>query len=158
MKWKQAHALWSCGAPQQTGWPLISHGLFYRCSCYVSGPGNISVVLLSMQGLRALGFHQKYLNLCSEDEQRSYRFGTAWRWVINNRIFIFGWTIPLKENATVFPYSNMFFPQFRRVDMYLSRLSPCTIIVIIFIRLENRHVLFCVTILTRVTTHVNVFK
>ncbi len=32
----------------------------------------------------------------------------------------------LKENATVFPYSNMFFPQFRRVDMYLSRLSPCT--------------------------------
>ncbi len=33
---------------------------------------------------------------------------------------------PLKENATVFPYSNMFFPQLRRVDMYLSRLSPCT--------------------------------
>ncbi len=32
----------------------------------------------------------------------------------------------LKENATVFPYSNMFFPQIRRVDMYLSRLSPCT--------------------------------
>ncbi len=32
----------------------------------------------------------------------------------------------LKENATVFPYSNMFFPQLRRVDMYLSRLSPCT--------------------------------
>ncbi len=34
--------------------------------------------------------------------------------------------VPLKENATVFPYSNMFFPQLRRVDMYLSRLSPCT--------------------------------
>ncbi len=32
----------------------------------------------------------------------------------------------LKENATVFPYSNMFFPQLRRVDMYLSRLSACT--------------------------------
>ncbi len=32
----------------------------------------------------------------------------------------------LKENATVFPYSNMFFPQLRRVDMYLSHLSPCT--------------------------------
>ncbi len=32
----------------------------------------------------------------------------------------------LKENATVFPYSNMFFPQLRRVDMHLSRLSPCT--------------------------------
>ncbi len=35
---------------------------------------------------------------------------------------------------------------------------PPHIIVIIFIRLENRQVLFCVTILTRVTTHVNVFK
>ncbi len=34
--------------------------------------------------------------------------------------------LSLKENATVFPYSNMFFPQLRRVDMYLSRLSPCT--------------------------------
>ncbi len=32
----------------------------------------------------------------------------------------------LKENATVFPYSYMFFPQLRGVDMYLSRLSPCT--------------------------------
>ncbi len=32
----------------------------------------------------------------------------------------------LKENATAFPYSNMFFPRLRRVDMYLSRLSPCT--------------------------------
>ncbi len=41
------------------------------------GLGNISVVLLSMEGQRALRFHQKYLNLCSEDEQRSYRFETT---------------------------------------------------------------------------------
>ncbi len=27
----------------------MSHGLFYRCIYYVSGPGNISVVLLSME-------------------------------------------------------------------------------------------------------------
>ncbi len=44
---------------------------------YVSGPGNISVVLLSMEGLKALGLYQKYLNLCSEDERRSYGFGTT---------------------------------------------------------------------------------
>ncbi len=37
----------------------------------------------------------KNLNLCSEDERRSYRFGTTQRWVINDSIFIFGWTIPL---------------------------------------------------------------
>ncbi len=27
----------------------MSHGQFYRCIYYVSGPGNISVVLLSME-------------------------------------------------------------------------------------------------------------
>ncbi len=43
-----------------------------------SGSGNISVALLYMEGQRALGFHQKYLNLCFEDEQRSYGFGTTW--------------------------------------------------------------------------------
>ncbi len=59
---------------------------------------NVSVALLSMQGQKALRFHQKYLNLCSEDEQRSYGFGMTWGWVINDRIFIFGWTIPLTIN------------------------------------------------------------
>ncbi len=39
--------------------------------------------------------------LCSEDERRSYRFGTTWGWVINDRIFIFGWTIPLMTLAYV---------------------------------------------------------
>uniref|UniRef100_A0A672KZS5 TATA box-binding protein-associated factor RNA polymerase I subunit B-like n=1 Tax=Sinocyclocheilus grahami TaxID=75366 RepID=A0A672KZS5_SINGR len=29
------------------------------------------------EGQRAVRFHQKYLNLCSEDERRSYRFGTT---------------------------------------------------------------------------------
>ncbi len=35
------------------------------------------VPLLSMEGQKALGFLQKYLNLCSEEERRSYRFGTT---------------------------------------------------------------------------------
>ncbi len=30
--------------------------------------GNIEVVLLSMQSQKAVGFHKKILNLCSEDE------------------------------------------------------------------------------------------
>ncbi len=55
----------------------MPHGLFYQCPYYVSGPGNISVVLLSMEGQKALRFHQKYLNLCSEDERRSYGFVTT---------------------------------------------------------------------------------
>ncbi len=48
-----------------------------------------------MEGQIALGFHQKHFNLCSEDERRSYGFGTTWGWVINARIFILGWTNPL---------------------------------------------------------------
>ncbi len=40
-------------------------------------------------------FHQKYLNLCSEDEQRSCGFGMTWGWVINDRIFIFRWIMSL---------------------------------------------------------------
>ncbi len=35
-------------------------------------------------------FIKKYLNLFSEDEQRSYGFETTWGWVINDRIFILG--------------------------------------------------------------------
>ncbi len=33
------------------------------------------VALLSMQVQKALGFSKKNINLCSEDEQRSYGFG-----------------------------------------------------------------------------------
>ncbi len=32
---------------------------------------NMSVALLSMEGQKAFEIHQKYLNLCSEDEIRS---------------------------------------------------------------------------------------
>ncbi len=30
---------------------------------------NVSALLLSMEGLRALGFHHKYHSLCSEDNE-----------------------------------------------------------------------------------------
>ncbi len=51
-------------------------------------------MFLSIKGQKALRFHQKYLHLCSKDYW-SYWFGTTWRWVINDRIFIFGCTMPL---------------------------------------------------------------
>ncbi len=50
-----------------------------------------ALALQSMQ--KALRFHPKYLK-CSEDERRSYGFGTTWGWVIND--IICGWTIPLR--------------------------------------------------------------
>ncbi len=61
----------------------MSHGLFYRCIYYVSGPGNITVALLSMEGQIALRFHQKYLNLCLTGLERHE--GEPF----NNRIFSF---------------------------------------------------------------------
>ncbi len=51
--------------------------------------------LLSTEGQRALRFHQKYLNLCSEYKRRYYEFGTTWGWVINYIFFILGWSNPL---------------------------------------------------------------
>ncbi len=40
-------------------------------------------------------FLQNIFLLCSAERRHSYRFGTTWGWV-NETIFIFGWTIPLK--------------------------------------------------------------
>ncbi len=54
--------------------------------------------LLSMEGQRALGIHQKYLDLCSENKQRSYGLGTTWGSVNNDRFFNFGLAIPLNLN------------------------------------------------------------
>ncbi len=44
------------------------------------------------------GFHPKYLKLCSEDERSFYGFGTTWGLVINDKIFILGWSIPLTQH------------------------------------------------------------
>jgi len=38
----------------------------------------------------------KYIPLCSAEVRNSYRFATTWGWVNDDRIFIFGWSIPLK--------------------------------------------------------------
>ncbi len=49
---------------------------FYN-NILANGALNMVVALLSMQGQKAFEFHQTYLNLCSEDEQRSCGFGTT---------------------------------------------------------------------------------
>ncbi len=38
----------------------------------------------------------KYLPLFTAEQRNLYRFGTTWGWVNNDRIFIFGLTIPLR--------------------------------------------------------------
>ncbi len=59
-------------------------------------------ILAVYEGQRALRFHQKYHNVCSEDERRSYVFETTQGWVINHIIFSFGWTIPLKFQEAIY--------------------------------------------------------
>ncbi len=39
--------------------------------------GTLQLHCCLWKGQRALGFHLKHLNLCSEDERRSYGFGTT---------------------------------------------------------------------------------
>ncbi len=79
--------------------------MFWRVSRkYLSGPWTSQLHCCLCR--KALGFHQKYLNLCSEYERRSYRFGTTWGWVINDRIFIFVWTILLINFHSIHKYSG----------------------------------------------------
>ncbi len=40
----------------------------------------------------------EYLLLCSE-QTHSYRFGSTWGWVNDDRIFIFGWTVSLSSSS-----------------------------------------------------------
>ncbi len=68
---------------------------------YVSEPWSCKDPCCLWEGQRALGIHKKYLNLCSEDERRSYGFGMTWRWVVNDRINFFCWTIPLSSSVFV---------------------------------------------------------
>ncbi len=39
----------------------------------------------------------EYLPLCSAEQTHSYRFGSTWGWVNDDRIFIFGCTVPLRS-------------------------------------------------------------
>ncbi len=61
-----------------------------------SANGISKIIVFSVKNVNIK--YQKYLNLCSEDEQSSYRFGTTGGGIINDRIFIFGWNIPLIVN------------------------------------------------------------
>ncbi len=77
------------GWTTDVSWTILTMSLLPFWALYVV------VTLLSMQGQKDLRFHQKYINLLFR--RWTYGFGTTWRWVINGKIFIFGWTIPLNN-------------------------------------------------------------
>ncbi len=67
--------------------------------CHMDYFNNFLFMLMDLDRVRVLAvngrlrelseFIKKYLNLCSEDERRSYGFGTTWGRVITDRILIF---------------------------------------------------------------------
>jgi len=77
---------------------LITHPHVVPCNVITTSKALNFVVITSQSiwGQKALGFHQKYLNLCSEDEQRSYGFTTTW----GTELEFFWWTVPLRNTVT----------------------------------------------------------
>ncbi len=87
--------------------------------CHMDYFNDLFAMFLSLGRVRILAVYggpessRKYLNLCSEDERRSCRFGTTWGRVIND--IIFGWTIPLS------PKTQRFITTSRNYDSKLIR-------------------------------------
>ncbi len=77
-----------CGKQSSSGAPLTSI-VFIFPTMEVNGAPKQSGYKLS----------SKYLPLCSAEQRNSYRFGTTWGWVNDDRICIFGWTIPLNDHV-----------------------------------------------------------
>ncbi len=73
-----------CGKQSSSGAPLTSIVFFFPTMEVNGAPKQPGSKLSS-----------KYLPLCSAEQRNSYRFGTTWGGVNDDRIFIFGWTIPL---------------------------------------------------------------
>ncbi len=73
-----------CGKQSSSGAPLTSIVFFFPTMEVNGAPKQPGYKLSS-----------KYLPLCSAEQRHSYRFETTWGWVNDDRIFIFGWTIPL---------------------------------------------------------------
>ncbi len=73
-----------CGKQSSSGAPLTS--IIFFPTMEVNGAQKQSGYKLS----------SKYLPLCSTEQRHSYSFGTTRGWVNDDRIFIFGWTVPLR--------------------------------------------------------------
>ncbi len=73
-----------CGKQSSSGAPLTSMVFFFPTMEVNGAPKQPGYKLSS-----------KYLRLCLAEQRNSYRFGTTWGWVNDDRIF--GWTIPIKK-------------------------------------------------------------
>ncbi len=77
-----------------------------------------------------------YLPLCSAEQTHSYRFGTTSGWVNEDRIYIFGWTIPLKTSHI---FTDIIY--FYTSVIYLL-LESCRYVVLLCIKINTSYKLF----------------
>ncbi len=79
----------------------------------------------------------EYVPLCSAEQRHSYRFGTTWGWVNDDRIFIFGRAIPLSprhtENNILILYVKMW------VKLYKLNIYPVLYLTHKYMRQANTH-------------------
>ncbi len=59
----------------------------------------------------------KYLPLCSAKQRNSYRFGTTWGWVNDDRIVIFEWIIPF--------IMRKLWADFSKYQTFRAKAAPC---------------------------------
>ncbi len=87
--WTQRKIFWRMWETEQFWGTIDFHSIFFPTMEVNGAPKQPGYKLSS-----------KYLPLCSAEQRNSYRFGTTWGRVNDDRIFIFGWTIPLRcENC-----------------------------------------------------------
>ncbi len=84
--WTQRKIFWRMWETEQFWGTIDLHSIFFPTMEVNGAPKQPGYKLSS-----------KYLPLCSAEQRHSYRFGTTWGWVNDDRIFIFGWTIPLSR-------------------------------------------------------------
>ncbi len=82
--WTQRKIFWRMWETKQFWGTIDFHSIFFPTMEVNGAPKQPGYKLSS-----------KYLPLCSAEQRNSNRFGTTWGWVNDDRIFIFGWTIPL---------------------------------------------------------------
>ncbi len=82
--WTQRKIYWRMWETEQFWGTIDFHSIFFPTIEVNGAPKQPGYKLSS-----------KYLPLCSAEQINSYRFGNTWRWVNDDRMFIFGRTIPL---------------------------------------------------------------
>ncbi len=82
--WTQTKIFWRMWETEQFWGTIDFHSIFLPTMEVNGAPKQPGYKLSS-----------KYLPLCSAEQRHSYRFGSTWGRVNDDRIFIFGWTIPL---------------------------------------------------------------